>query len=700
MSIPTAYVEVTLERIHGLASVMGTTSCVFAIASVGRRVFGRSRQIPRSASQHDLHGEPMPWNEVVQVAGREAIPVTVELYDDHDRGPATPLTRIHGEVPYPYAPANQRLGSGVEIEFSVAPRFVDGGPGASVPRRAPDASGSSRVRVPAAAGPLAAVELTEVRGLYRPGTGDVAQRSAAEAGYRSQDHQGRVFTNTTVSGTYQRDHQQVELHAEVHLRRGQLPNGTHVRWRLLDVDDPFDADPRVARQWLHLLDPNDYDRHGLPQGSHGGDNRRAPRPRPPWAAVTGFATINPTATEVETNLVGSRSAVALHCPGAAGDNFMVVADLVEANGRVVPCFEGRTGVITMWHRVFVEYVRMRSAFPLPIDGIAALYEPAFIEVDVAPERMLRGDDRETLAEDREGFEHEVPRFIDRHFSHARAHEPGWFFLAAARRSFGGAAAPVLYPRGPATLVNSGPNQYVDIPIQYPRHRESHAVKLHWNDGGLAREAGFIVRSAFHSGSGTRLLLYGNDFTPEFTAGNGSEAHATAHTFHIHAQGRLEPPRIVPPGYGAPASLQAEVVGRSGETTGKSPTIDVGGRAYFGGRTVIFTQHGTFAERRGGRLRLRHDARDRLLWTIAHELCHAFGMPHRCGLFDVFSRASQRTGNNACMMNYVWHPLLDDSRREVLLGTDDRVGLAFCGKHLLELRRAQLQNNEGLRSVGW
>lgn len=704
MSIPTAYVTVALKILDGIGPVMGSTSHVFAVASVGRRIFGRSREVPAHATQHDLRLEPQPWVEVVQIAHREAIPVTLELFDDHDRGPATSLTRIEGEIPYPYATRMLTIGSGPSLRLSVAPRFLDGGPGASVPRASREDTGRSRIRVPNGSGPLAVVELTEIRGLYRPGSQDVGQRSVAEAGYRSQDHQGRIFTNTNVAGTYQRAHQQIELRAAIRLRRGQLPSGTQVRWQLIDLDDSFDADPRIARQWLHVLDPSDHDPTGVSTGSYGDDNRRPSQESPIWEPATGFAMSHISAIEARSTIRGGASAVMLHCPGAAGDNFMVVADLVEATGQPVPCFEGRTGVMTMWHRVFVEYARMPSAFALPIDGVAGLYEPAFIEVNFAPERILRGDDRETLGSDRAGFDAEVPRFIDRHFNHARDREPGWFFLAAARRSFGAAEAPVLYPRGPATLVNSGPNQYVDVPVQYANARDTnadtHAITLYWTESGEVREYGFLVRSAFHSGSGTRLLLLGNDYTPDFVAGDGSARHAYSRTFHMHAQGRLEPPRIVPPGHSPPTSLEVEIIGRSGGTSGISPTVHVNGRDYFGGRTVVFTHHGTFAHYRGGRLRLRRGARDKLLWNIAHELCHAFGLPHRCGLFDVYSRASARGGNSGCLMNYVWHPLLDASHREVIPGTTGRVGLAFCGKHLLELRRTQLHRNVALRTVGW
>jgi hypothetical protein len=76
-------------------------------------------------------------------------------------------------------------------------------------------------------------------------------------------------------------------------------------------------------------------------------------------------------------------------------------------------------------------------------------------------------------------------------------------------------------------------------------------------------------------------------------------------------------------------------------------------------------------------------------VIVHELTHAFGMPHKCGYFDF--RTPRRT---TCCMNYQPNWMVDDARN-LIPGTDRKVNIDLCGRHIKEVRRVRLQDNPGL-----
>jgi hypothetical protein len=46
------------------------------------------------------------------------------------------------------------------------------------------------------------------------------------------------------------------------------------------------------------------------------------------------------------------------------------------------------------------------------------------------------------------------------------------------------------------------------------------------------------------------------------------------------------------------------------------------------------------------------------------------------------------------MNYTPNWMVDD-QRNLILGTDDKVGMEMCGRHLKEVRHVRLRDNRGL-----
>ena len=114
--------------------------------------------------------------------------------------------------------------------------------------------------------------------------------------------------------------------------------------------------------------------------------------------------------------------------------------------------------------------------------------------------------------------------------------------------------------------------------------------------------------------------------------------------------------------------------------GVSPgSILVGGRVYFGGRLMAFTDG---------------QDPDELLITLCHELSHAFYNPHQCGNWDW----EHKERRSACCMNYGYQFVLDNaSPRRPIPWTQNLESPNLCGPHIVSIRDAHLEDNPAL---GW
>src|SRR4029450_5400786 len=99
----------------------------------------------------------------------------------------------------------------------------------------------------------------------------------------------------------------------------------------------------------------------------------------------------------KTAVVKGESKVVLHCPSRAGDNFALKIDIEPTAG--VEGFGATTGIITLWHRLDVENIKMKGGLRLPVEGVPVPFEAMCVQLDFAPEREVE-DEQHMAASDK------------------------------------------------------------------------------------------------------------------------------------------------------------------------------------------------------------------------------------------------------------------------------------------------------------
>jgi hypothetical protein len=733
MPDPEALVTIEIKEIRDVpGSVIGRPH-VYALVFIGQRRLGRSRKITASGT-FDLSAEPEPWRLEIPVRAGQSIPLRVELWDDRGHEAPVKLASASGAVKAPWPSGEVEIGSGPKLFVKVETLRGQFTTDVARARRSPslnDPSATIRLRR------AVTLEITEILGLYKPGhdPGPIAGRprrlAEYSAGYISEDHKGRIYINSDLDGNWAFNKQLIQLTAKVTPHGAKLPSGTKVKWTLIDPDDPTNDDPDFHQQWGRYVDPDDYDSAGTHTGARGKDNVRAYDEAgtgslgkifdklPPWEGVPGFALSGPTNTEAKTTIdAGSReSKVKLHCPDVGGTNLLVRAEL-DPPLPTVPVIPAQTGIMTMWKRIDVEVVRMDGAFSLDalVKGIPAFYEPACVQMDFHPERVLAATAQESpdnMAPNDDLESERSEAWVRRVFTNRR--KPGWFFLGSAKRASppppGSGGSPLFDSNDVGSTYSVGREsswEYVDINTALPSGSRAAAVQFTWNltQGSTTKELEvfFSVWRQGVSGSSTRLHLIGHDITSRFTGhdSDGSIVHAHKTEVQFYMQGAHEEASRSwsGVGYDMPASARCVVLpGEPGETSGISPSVKAGGKEFFAGRTIVFSHHPGSADHSTSPPTERPRFRARVPRVITHEFAHAFGMPHKCGQWD-----HRTPREKSCCMNYFSHLLLVPGRHDRLDPfthdgkelTIDKMGPRLCGRHTMEIRRVHLERNKGLK----
>jgi hypothetical protein len=692
MPLPVAAVTVTLTRIAGLGPFTSDAR-PYVRAKIEGRWFGRSRTLDVTDTELDLTRGSVAWSREIAVTGAP-VAVLVEVWND--RGDLAPesLASLSLTLESPYDPGPRTLGGGPTVELTVDVREVPLGAPVGFVKRSIE---GDLTRATLRAVNVVVVEITRVRGLYAPIANGAPGLARAEArdGYTSHDDLGRVYVNHDLDRKFKKDTQQVEETVKLHAARGRVPPDAEVRWSVREPDDPTDDDPFFHRQWGRYVDPKDYDKTGRHTGAAGGDNEGHAAKNPPWEPVAGYDLLRAKVDQAASAVVGDESRVVFHCPDTAGDNFILRAEVTSATA--MDAFAAETGVITMWHRIDVQYLRMPGAQKLPVESVPVAYEPACVELDIAPEEPIA--EELDLAPDDDTLDTVISAWVDARFT--KKSEPGWFCLIAAMRPYPPPTvkvADLVVFDGEVKLhvggVASWYYEYFDIPGE------------HWKIEGVRAGVDFVRFSAdgrtiafnlFRTepapgGKSTRCLVAGHYLQPEFTAGDGNIEHAYAVSYEYHPRARLIGAKVTKGGYGLPDTVHAEVyLPGASFTAGISPTVErkVKGkvREYFAGRTVVFTLTSSYWSEKDHKPTA--SAQAEMLQAINHELCHAFGMPHICGHYD-----TRLPRDRSCCMNYFLNWLLD-ARAELVVDSEDRMGERLCGRHLKEIRRTHLEENPGL-----
>ena len=247
-----------------------------------------------------------------------------------------------------------------------------------------------------------AVRLTAIEGLYKPGyvvEGDVAPKASGYLeGYLSDDDQGRIFVNHTPrtkaaqswDDVVTKDTQFIELSAQVDVVQGKMSPKARVEWEWFD---PNDAEhPETQKHGARVPDEVDVDDKPSSRLNRGTcdypDPSSTDMARFVQSGDFGFAD-GATIKLCDTEIKDGKSCVRLHVSNVAGDNFVVRAR-IKKSPRVAPSSEARTGVMTVWKRIDVEYVCMEGALSLPIAKVPPFFEPARVQMDFSTERTVPG----------------------------------------------------------------------------------------------------------------------------------------------------------------------------------------------------------------------------------------------------------------------------------------------------------------------
>ena len=729
MAIPVARVKIEVLTIKSVPPARlrpGDTRWARALFVNGNGptiATGRSRPIPDAGGDFDVSGEASPWVFEADVQPGWEVYVGVELHEDRgtDTPPAAqvmtmtpPLLGLgFGIIEVPWTSGVRTFG---QVEVRVTTDLMGATDRAYIARATDAAKPSGTLAV--YQGYL--VEIADVVGLYKP-TGPyrpgfpLPAEGTIDAGakrvpfYTSEDNRGRIYTNRLPDGTWASDTQYIDVHVNVKAFGGAtIPAGARIDWIIEDADEPTNDAEDFHRDWGPYIDPSDYDPSGIPLGAHAEDNVAAfahgngdesklfgaatSSPGGRWAATPA----DPAPSVVSRNRADSalklvnptkaQTSVRIHCMNVLGTNLRVRAELIGGDAGV-PVFNAASGVMTMWNRIDVEVVRMEGAKDIngAVREIPKYFLPCCVQLDFHAERMLTGDLAPTELAGGEGgvLEETARQWVSRPEVFSHGTEKGWFFLAAAR-------LPYKRPPENGVLYNDHEYELSGEAVEIPGDLGTASyVQFFWTGaGGQKLSAGFQVRTTEKNGEKTKIWLYGNDVTPEFTGhdsdGSSSHAYASKILYYPRTQQRAGGP-AVPGGFGIPESGAAVRVRAPGATivSGESPRLKNASHPdekYFAGRTIVFTEAIT-----GDKFN------EEIVSTVVHEFVHAFGMPHKCGYWDWRAGNSKR---RSCCMNY-FNTWVADGSHHLIPGTMGKVGADVCGRHLMEVRRVHLEKNLGL-----
>jgi hypothetical protein len=558
------------------------------------------------------------------------------------------------------------------------------------------------------------LKLTAIEGLHKPGhiaEGEVEPKLAGyEAGYLGQDDKGRIFINHRPrtdptqpwAEVVAKDTQYVELCAEVEVARGTLSPDVRVEWEWLDPNAP--AHKELNEHGARLPDRVDVDNRPQPAGNRGTCDYPSPSgkdmARFAQSEGCGFsegATIHLCTTSIESG----QSRVRLHVSNVAGDNFVVRARLKYAP-RMVPASQVQTGVMTVWKRIDVEYVRMENALALPIDKVPSFFEPARVQMDFAKERVIPSKAFLTeLDKDEASACADLASVGKGEFKNEG--KPGWFFLAAAER-----ASSEFFQKPSTGATDPTGGRYTGkARVAAVKGASSNWEKVVVNEVIPGKVAIMKVRDRPDGphgympvwkkevvGGQTHLHLVGIDYQSDFEVPTGKDtgrmgdsgkggAYDKTDMFYPRHRLRLPAGTWDSPGMGFGEDIYIETrPPGSVETTGLSPPVVHLGNEYFAGRLVVFTR--AFAA-----TTLNEDG---AVATIVHEFTHAFGYPHKCGFY-----AWPQPPGETCTMNYFLTWLYGIGSRRLDRFKFGNKSAHLCAKHLAGVREVHLEDNPAIWS---
>ncbi len=496
---------------------------------------------------------------------------------------------------------------------------------------------------------LAVIKMTmkEIKGLYK-------EDGTYEDGYKSDDDKGRIYCNRIYDlsdlnkTVWTSNKQYIDLKIIIEPADiSFLSSESRIVWKFEDSDNTSNDGSSVTDLYKKIIDPNDYDSidndgDGTADNNDGNDNTGVTDGSPVWEQLDADYALNSN----ETRIKDFMSKVRFNVTDDGGDNFKVKAKLkLVANGPVFGNCE--TGIMTVWKKIDIEYVKMASAYHLPVSEISDEFKNAFVQMDISLTRNVYDLDFMGITDDEA---HEMcEMYVSNSFGEFSREGPGWFFIASA----------LEYT--PQSLINSE--------VIYP-------------DTGIVGNATaqgdrFTLPTPIETGKVPDIVfLYNTTLSKNvlFLLSTGKKT-ITINKKNYHFVNKPDP-------YDAFLNADLDDYGFPNGSTVKikveSPgSYGVGGISPgLSGKTIIFTGW----------------VNAELLLTSVHEMTHGFGLADKCGNWDY----KNNTPTTSCCMNYdSWFILDDMTPRAPIPWTNKRVGSSLCAHHIKAVRECNLEDMSAL-----
>ena len=471
---------------------------------------------------------------------------------------------------------------------------------------------SDSVRITAAK-----LTITKAKGLY-------TKDGSYEEGYLSEDEDtdghddGRIYCNSqhdmlTDEPMWSKNMQFVEFTVEV--SPSTLSTSyTKIAFRSHDPDDPSDSGENVSEEARTIIDPN---------GGKGDDNTGSRDGVPEWTAVTpytvdgvtGFATIDQD----------GKTVVQFNATDDGADNFVVRSGL--RINQQYPMEGPRTGVMTVWKRMTIEYRRMTTD-TLPVNDIQPHFDTCFVEFVIGEEGSSTNYE---YLDPEPGYLDYCKKFGVGAGQFRHRGDGGWVFVCAARNKSTRNDYIPLTILAEGDAIVTGPYTYEDPQAHFPANEYI---------GLLTQVTGEQENTATFGITGT------------------TDVEITIYPFQYCFPSPDD-------GVKENRNLETEL-GLWQEITYKIAEGGVTGSTATTGACLIWleTYHrGLDAGKPVGDLR----------GLLLHELMHTFGLQHNCGNADL-------TGDNACVG-------MQSANSTLLSGQTLERGLEFCVEHILAIRKS-------------
>ncbi len=267
--------------------------------------------------------------------------------------------------------------------------------------------------------------------------------------YKSTDDKGRIYSNRTPELTPEDDKQYIDVTVNIKPPDLTLPEEATILWNLSDPDDPSNEAGGIGKYSQAILDPNDFKAGEYlaqrPNDNTGEVESHMPTNHyfEPISEDSKEYTFKPNSltpekvkignvdASVETKIIDGVSKIRIHVSDDGGDNFKLAVKL-ENGGDAVPtkCMKDKTGIMTVWKRLDVEYRLMEPKRPLNTEALEDVMQDAYVELRIPPKAEKLTPAQNFIDPKNVGYEQKAVDLVRKKF--INQDEKQWHFLAGCK----------------------------------------------------------------------------------------------------------------------------------------------------------------------------------------------------------------------------------------------------------------------------